>query len=92
MASVHTDIIRRHRRILRQRLKKLNERSGTKYRLGQKNIDLLFYLNYVRFAEALATRAKQMAVIEGSSEVMGQHWLESGNELLETFANENRLQ
>lgn len=92
MASVHTELIRRHRRILRQKLKKLNEKNGTKYRLGQKNIDLLFYLNYVRFVKALASKARQIAVIEGSSEVMRQHWKESGDVILELFSEKNRLQ
>lgn len=91
MASVHADLIRRHRRILRQRLKKLNAENDTKYRLGQKNIDLLFYLNYIRFVKALASKAKQISSIEGSSEVMPQHWKESGKLILESFENENRL-
>lgn len=92
MASAHTELIKRHKRILRQRLKKLNEQKGSSSRLAQNNIDLLFYLNYVRFIRELASKAKQIAIIEGSSEVMPQHWEASGAELLETFSTENKLQ
>ena len=89
--SVQTDLINRHRRILRHRLKKINEENNTSYRLGQKNIDLLFYLKYIKFVKELATKAKQIAEIEGSSEIMPQHWKESGAELLDTFERENEL-
>lgn len=92
MASIHTELTNRHRRILRQRLKKLNEANGTKYKLGQKNIDLLFYMNYLRFVKALASKANKISLIEGSSEVMPQHWKESGEAVLSSFSSENRLQ
>lgn len=85
MTSTHTELIKRHKQILRIRLRKLNEAKGTHYRLGQKNIDVLFYLNYVKFLRKLAARTSKIAAVEGSSEVMPQHWKESGDVLLDNF-------
>jgi hypothetical protein len=91
MASSHAELIRRHKKILRQRLKKINEDNKTNSRLGQKNLDLLFYLNYLKFIKTLANKANQIAVVEGASEVMPQHWRESGDAILHTFEQENKL-
>lgn len=91
MASTHTDLIKRHRQLLRSRLRKLNEREGTQYRLGQKNIDVLFYLNYIKFLNKLAANSAKIATLEGSSEVLPQHWSESGNLLLEEYKNNGML-
>lgn len=91
MASAHTALIRRHKKILRHRLRKLNEEKNTNYKLGQKNLDLLFYLNYLRFVKTLATNAEKIATVEGSSEIMSQHWEEAGNTLLESFEKEGKL-
>lgn len=90
-SSTHTDLINRHRRILRNRLKKLNEANNTSYRLGQKNIDLLFYTNYMKFVKELTKKAGKIAEVEGSSELMPQHWKESGEEILSTFEKEDKL-
>lgn len=92
MASIHTDIINRHKRILRQRLKKINKERGTRFKLGQANIDLVFYLKFVRFIKQLQQRAEKIAVIEGSSEVMEQHWTEASKELLENLTYNNTLE
>lgn len=91
MASSHAELIRRHKKIIRQRLKKINEDNKTNSRLGQKNLDLLFYLNYLKFIKTLANKANQIAVVEGASEVMPQHWRESGDAILHTFEQENKL-
>lgn len=92
MSSIHNDLIRRHRRILKQRLNKYNTKNNTRYRLAQKNIDLLFYINYINFLKVLSTKAKQIATIEGSSEIMNQHWEESGKSLLKSIEKNNSLQ
>jgi hypothetical protein len=91
MASAHTDLVRRHRRIIRYRLQKLNEQRGSNYKLGQKNVDLLFYLNYIRFVKALDAKAQKIALVEGSSEVMSEHWEASGKALLDRFEKEGKL-
>lgn len=91
MATAHTDLILRHKQILRHRLKKYNEANKSMHRFGQKNIDLLFYLNYIRFVKTLADKAGKIASIEGSSEVMTQHWEEAGKVTLDTFEKEDRL-
>lgn len=82
MATSHADLIRKHKQILKSRLAILNEKGNTKYRLGQKNIDVLFYLNYQKFMRVLAAKASEIAKIEGASEIMTQHWTEAGNVLL----------
>ena len=91
MASSHAELIRRHKKIFRQRLMKINEDNKTNSRLAQKNLDLLFYLNYLKFIKTLANKANQIAVVEGASEVMPQHWRESGDAILHTFEQENKL-
>lgn len=92
MSSIHNDLIRQHRRILKQRLNKYNAKNNTKYKLAQKNIDLLFYINYINFLKVLSIKAKQIATIEGSSEIMNQHWEESSDSLLMSIEKDNTLQ
>lgn len=87
MATVHADLIRRHRRILKHQLKLLNEKQGTDFKLGQKNIDVLFYINYIRFVKKLAVETQKNSLVGGSSEVMDQHWKETGEYLLNQFEN-----
>lgn len=87
MSSSETELIHRHQRILRQRVKQFNEENGTSYRLGP-NIDLLFYLKYIKFIQQLKEKAGNIAAIEGSSEVMNQHWIEASDELFAELTND----
>ncbi|TID30677.1 hypothetical protein CANINC_000744 [Pichia inconspicua] len=91
MATSHTELIRKHKQILKSRLAVLNEKESTNYKLGQKNIDVLFYLNYIKFMRVLATRASEIATIEGSSEIMTKHWIDASDFLLSNIEENGTL-
>lgn len=92
MVSIHGDLIKRHRRILRQEIQKLNEQQGESMRLSQKNIDLLLYLNYVRFIHATTMRAQELSNIDCSLEIMPIHWTTAAEEFMERFQLNTSIQ
>lgn len=85
MASIHSDILKRHKKILRERMKCLNDGRERRIKFSQKNLDLLLYINYVRFLNALILKASDIASKDSSSEILVKHMEESGNEILKRF-------
>lgn len=85
MASIHADLIRRHRRMIRHQIQEYNSRRDASVRLSQKSIDILLYLNYLRFIHATAVRAQELSTLDGSQEIMPTHWTVAAEEFLQRF-------
>lgn len=85
MVSIHADLIKRHRSIVRYQIQQFNEQHDESMRLNQKNIDLLLYLNYVRFIHATTIRAQEFSDRDGSKEIMPIHWSTAAEEFMQRF-------
>ncbi|KAH3671265.1 hypothetical protein OGAPHI_000488 [Ogataea philodendri] len=72
----HQKIAARHKRVLRSR-------KPLKYK--QKNIDLLLYLNYLRFMNALIKKANEAAEQDASSGILDRHLQDAQLEFMKRF-------
>ncbi len=75
-------MVKIHTRALRKQKKVLNDISHIKI---QKNVDLLLYLNYLRFLNALLKKADLLSTQDASSEILTKHLLKSKGEILKRF-------
>lgn len=85
MSSVHSDLIRRHRRALRKHIKEHNIDSEVAMRVSPRNVDLLLYLNFVRFIRATTIRSQELANEDASTEILSIHWERAAEELISKF-------
>ncbi len=75
-------MVKIHTRALRKQKKVLSDISHIKI---QKNVDLLLYLNYLRFLNALLKKADLLSTQDASSEILTKHLLKSKGEILKRF-------
>lgn len=75
-------MVKIHTRAMRKQKKVLSDISHTKI---QKNVDLLLYLNYLRFLNALLKKADTLSTQDASSEILTKHLLKSKDEVLRRF-------
>ena len=75
-------MVKIHTRALRKQKKVLTDISHIKI---QKNVDLLLYLNYLRFLNALLKKANLLSTQDASSEILTKHLLKSKGEILKRF-------
>ncbi len=75
-------MVKIHTRALRKQKKVLTDISHIKI---QKNVDLLLYLNYLRFLNALLKKADLLSTQDASSEILTKHLLKSKGEILKRF-------
>ncbi|GMF03415.1 unnamed protein product [Ambrosiozyma monospora] len=79
MAPVHSKISKRHKTIIRQR-------SGeNQLRMAQKNVDLVLYLNYLRFLNGLIKKSYEASEKDASFEVLPKHLTDAKAEMLKRF-------
>ncbi|KAG7749123.1 hypothetical protein KL911_005208 [Ogataea haglerorum] len=72
----HQKIAARHKKVLRAQ-------KPLKYK--QKNLELLLYLNYLRFMNALVKKANEISEQDASSEILHKHLEDAKLEMLQRF-------
>ncbi|VEU20711.1 DEKNAAC101618 [Brettanomyces naardenensis] len=75
MPSIHNRASRKHKKLIGRR---------SKVRI-QRNVDLLMYLNYLRFVNALVVKANELCDKDSSSEILPKHLEEAKREVMKRF-------